>query len=133
MAKKYFTLEAAQKQLPKIKKCLLKLQNLKKAIDAVLSVRIDPTEIEYGELMETSTKLNKEFHKLSYGFYMELEKLEKTGCIIKDLEQGLVDFYCRFEGRDIFLCWKIGEDRIKAWHEINAGFAGRQTIVDIEQ
>ena len=133
MTKKYFTVQTAQKQLPKIKKSLLKLQNLKKATDAIMSVRIDPGEIEYDELMETSTKLNKEFHKLSYGFYMELEKLEKTGCIIKDLEQGLVDFYCRFEGRDIFLCWKIGEDRIKAWHEINAGFAGRQTIVDIEQ
>ena len=133
MPKKYFTVEGAQKQMPKIKKSLLKLQNLKKAIDAITSVRIDPKEIEYEEFIETSTKLSKEFHKLSYEFYKELEQLEKTGCVLKDLEQGLVDFYCRFEGRDIFLCWRLGEGRIKAWHEIEEGFAGRQPIVDLEQ
>ena len=133
MAKKYFTAETAQKQLPKIKKSLSKLQNFKKAIDAITSVRIDPKEIEYEEFIETSTKLSKEFHKLSYDFYKELEKLEKTGCVLKDLEQGLIDFYCKFEERDIFLCWKLGEDKIKAWHETDSGFAGRQPIVDLEQ
>ena len=133
MAKKYFTVETSQKKIPAIKKSLLKLQNLKKAIDAILSVRIDPREIEYDEFMETNTKLNKEYHKLSYEFHKELENLEKVGCLLKDLEQGLVDFYCRFEGRDIFLCWKFGEYKIKAWHEVDEGFAGRQAIIDIEQ
>ena len=133
MAKKYFTIKSAQKQLPKIKKALLKLQNLKKAIDAILSIRIDPREIEYDEFLETNTKLNKEYRKLSYEFYRELEKLEKIGCVLKDLEQSLIDLYCRFEGRDIFLCWKLGEDNIKAWHEIDSGFAGRKPIVDLEE
>ena len=133
MTKKYFTVESAQKQMPKIKKSLIKLQNLKKAIDAVLSVKMDPREVEYEEIIETNTKLNKEYHKLSYDFHREIENLEKTGCILKDLEHGLVDFYCRFEGRDIFLCWRLGEDRIKAWHEIDSGFAGRKPIIDLEQ
>ena len=131
MPKRYFTAESAQKQLPKTKKSLLRLQNLKKAIDAITSVRIDPKEIDYDELIETNTKLSKEFHKLSYEFYKELEKLEKTGCVLKDLEQGLVDFYCKFEGRDIFLCWKSGEDKIKAWHELDAGFIGRKPIMNL--
>ena len=133
MAKKYFTVESAQKQIHTIKKSLLKLQNLKKTIDAILSVRIDPREIEYNEFVETNTKLNKEFHKLSYEFYKELEKLERIGCLIKDLELGLIDFYYKFEGRDIFLCWKLGEDKIRVWHEINAGFGGRKPIVNLEQ
>ena len=131
MAGKYFTVESAQKQLKKIKSSLLKLQSIKKAIDAITSVRIDPKEIEYEEFIETSTKLSKEFHKLSYEFYKELERLEKTGCVLKDLEQGLVDFYCRFEGRDIFLCWRLGENKIGFWHEIGEGFAGRQEILDL--
>ena len=132
MSKKYFTMESAQKQLPKIKKSLLKLQNLKKAINAILSVRINPREIGYEEFLETNTKLNKEYHKLSYEFYKELENLEKTGCLLKDLELGLVDFYYRFEGRDVFLCWKLGEDKIMTWHEIGAGFPGRKLIIDLE-
>ena len=133
MTKKYFTVETAQIEVPAIKKSLLKLQNLKNGIDAILSIRIDQREIEYSEFLETNTKLSKEFHKLSYEFYKELEKLEKTGCLLKDLEQGLVDFYCKFEGRDIFLCWKLGEDKVKAWHEVDAGFTGRQSIIDLEQ
>ena len=132
MPKKYFTVESAQNQIPKIRKSLLKLRNLKKAIDAILSVRIDPAEIGYEEFLETNTKLNKEYHKLSYEFYKELENLEKTGCLLKDLEQGLVDFYCKFEGKDIFLCWNLGEDKIKAWHEIDAGFIGRNPIVELQ-
>ena len=132
MPQKYFTLESSQKQIPKIKKSLIKLQHLKKAIDAILSVRIDPREIEYDEFLATNTKLNKEYHKISYEFYKEAEKLEKTGCVLKDLEQGLVDFYCKFEKRDIFLCWKLGEDKVKAWHEIDSGFAGRKPIIEIE-
>ena len=133
MTKKYFTIESAQKHLPQIKKSLLKLQNLKKVIDSILSVEIYPRDINYDEFIETNTKLNKEYHKLSYEFYKKLEKLEKIGCLLKDLEQGLVDFYCKFEGRDIFLCWKLGEEKIQAWHEPDTGFAGRKRIVDLEQ
>ncbi len=132
MVKKYFTVEGAQKQIPKIRKSLMKLKNLKKAIDAVLSIKIDPKEIGYEEFIETNTKLNKEYHKISYEFYKEVENLEKIGCILKDLEQGLVDFYCKFESRDIFLCWKLGEYKIKAWHELDDGFIGRKPIIDIE-
>ena len=133
MVKKYFTVESAEELLPAIKKSILKLKNLKKAIDAILSIRIDANEVGFDEFLETNTKLNKEYHKLSYEFYKELEKLEKTGCLLKDLNKGLVDFYYKLEGRDIFLCWKLDEDKIKAWHEIDAGFAGRQLIVDLEE
>ncbi len=132
MPKRYFTVESAQKHIPKIRKSLLKLQNLKKGIDAILSVRIDPREIEFDEFAETNTKLSKEYHKLSYEFYKEIEIMERAGCLLKDLEQGLVDFYCKFEGRDIFLCWRLGESGIKAWHEIDSGFAGRQPINGLE-
>ncbi|MBS3105295.1 DUF2203 domain-containing protein [Candidatus Woesearchaeota archaeon] len=133
MSKKYFTVEGAQKQLHKIKKSLSKLQNLKKAIGDITSVMIDPEEIEYEEFAETSTKLSKDFHKLYYEFYKELEKLEETRCLLKDLEQGMVDFYCKFENRDVLLCWKFGEERVKVWHETDSGFAGRKPIIDLEQ
>ena len=132
MVRKYFTIESALKQLPKIKKSVLTLKNLKKAADSLLSIKIDPDEIGVDEFIKTNTKLNKEYHKLSYEFYKELEKLEKVGCLLKDLEQGLIDFYCKFEGRDIFLCWKLGESKIVAWHEIDGGFTGRQPVFDLE-
>ena len=57
MAKKYFTIESAEKQLPKIKKSLINLQNLKKAIGAITSVKVDPKEFQFDEFLEMNTIL----------------------------------------------------------------------------
>ena len=56
------------------------------------------------------------------------EELAAIGCVSKDYETGLVDFYGRFDGRDVFWCWKLGETTIEHWHELDAGFAGRQPL-----
>ena len=50
------------------------------------------------------------------------------GCHIKDPECGLVDFPTIWKGREVYLCWKLGEDEVGFWHEIDAGFAGRQPL-----
>jgi hypothetical protein len=48
--------------------------------------------------------------------------------VIKDINSGLVDFLAQREGRDIYLCWQYGEDHIRHWHDLDAGFAGRQLM-----
>ena len=60
-----------------------------------------------------------------------VEELQRLGIELKDPEKGLIDFPCLFEGREIYLCWKHGEDSIEHWHEIYAGFAGRQPLEKI--
>ena len=57
-----------------------------------------------------------------------VEALHTLGCEVKDLEQGLVDFRSQREGREIYLCWRVGETTISYWHELDAGFAGRQPL-----
>jgi hypothetical protein len=52
-------------------------------------------------------------------------EIQETGCLLKDLEQGLVDLYSRRNGRIIFLCWRRGEKKIGFWHELHAGYGGR--------
>jgi hypothetical protein len=58
------------------------------------------------------------------------EELEEVGCELKDYAVGLVDFPARLQGRDVLLCWKAGEEKVAHWHEIDAGFAGRQPILE---
>ncbi len=58
-----------------------------------------------------------------------LEELAAVGCVFKGFDDGLVDFYAKLEGRDVFLCWKYGESEISHWHELDAGFAGRRELV----
>ncbi len=57
-----------------------------------------------------------------------LGELGTVGCELKDFEAGLVDFYALLEDRLVFLCWRLGEPRIEHWHEVDAGFAGRQPV-----
>jgi hypothetical protein len=57
-----------------------------------------------------------------------VERIQDAGCIIKDLEIGLVDFPARLNNEEIYLCWRLGEDRIRFWHRPDEGFAGRKPI-----
>jgi hypothetical protein len=57
-----------------------------------------------------------------------VERVEERGCLLKDLDLGLVDFPGRLNGEEIFWCWRLGEDRIRFWHRRDEGFAGRKPI-----
>jgi hypothetical protein len=57
-----------------------------------------------------------------------LEKIHATGCVVKDLEVGLLDFPSRINGEPVYLCWRLGEDRIRFYHAQDEGFAGRKPI-----
>ena len=57
-----------------------------------------------------------------------IEGVQETGCLIKDLDIGLIDFLTRYHGQDVCLCWKLGEDHIRFWHGMEEGFRGRKPI-----
>jgi hypothetical protein len=57
-----------------------------------------------------------------------LAELEQVGCVFKGFEEGLVDFCALRDDRLVFLCWRYGESRISHWHEVDAGFTGRQPL-----
>ena len=64
--------------------------------------------------------------------FLELQsaagELDQMEVIVRDLERGLVDFPALRDGREIYLCWEEGEDEITHWHEVDAGFSGRQDL-----
>ncbi len=57
-----------------------------------------------------------------------IERFQDAGCLVKDLEKGLVDFPTLFRGEEVYLCWKLGEESIQFWHGTHEGFAGRKPI-----
>lgn len=57
-----------------------------------------------------------------------IDELAAIGCELKDWENGLVDLPALHDGREVYLCWKLGEPTISHWHELHAGAIGRQTI-----
>jgi hypothetical protein len=62
-----------------------------------------------------------------------VDELTEIGVELKDFQTGLIDFVARHQGRDIYLCWKLGEEQITHWHELQAGFAGRQPVSMLEE
>jgi len=57
-----------------------------------------------------------------------LENFQGSGCVVKDLDKGLVDFPTMFHGEEVYLCWKLDEPSIGFWHGMHEGFAGRKAI-----
>jgi hypothetical protein len=62
-----------------------------------------------------------------------VDELSEIGCELKDYQMGLIDFVGRHEGRDVYLCWKLGEENITHWHELDSGFAGRQPVGKLKE
>jgi hypothetical protein len=124
--KKFLTLQQANTVLDTVEPLLMRLQDLAKSVHLIESVHIH-YEDEYAHML-TAIKANKQFHTLYAEFYNILDELVQLGCIVKDIEEGLVDFYSHYEGREIFLCWQLGEDSVQYWHEIDSGSPGRKPI-----
>ena len=57
-----------------------------------------------------------------------INELTGVGCVFKGFEGGLVDFHSQLNGREVYLCWRLGEPTVAYWHEIEAGFSARQPI-----
>ncbi len=139
-AKKYFTIEEAEKALPKVKRLLGKLHTLKAQVNFLADQKEAPIELTdpfsedeiYRFAFMQEIKLNRELHKHTYDFFTILDQLNELGCIVKDLDAGLVDFPHRLNGRDVWLCWKEGEHRITSWHDVDGGFENRRPIIDLD-
>jgi hypothetical protein len=57
-----------------------------------------------------------------------VDRIQAQGVLVKDIDQGLLDFPARVQGRIVFLCWKHGEGEIAFWHDLESGFASRQPL-----
>lgn len=57
-----------------------------------------------------------------------VERINGLGCLVKDLEAGLVDFYSLQDGEPVFLCWQFGEPAVSHWHPLDQGFGARRPI-----
>lgn len=60
----------------------------------------------------------------------QLGEISNLGCIPKDLDLGLVDFPTRINGKEAYLCWKIGDNKIEYWHGLTEGFQGRKPLTN---
>jgi hypothetical protein len=77
---------------------------------------------------EKLAALRVEHEQLADKMKSAVERILSTGCVIKDLDAGLLDFPAVINNEEVFLCWKLGEDRIRFYHRQDEGFAGRKPL-----
>jgi hypothetical protein len=73
-------------------------------------------------------KAGSEYGIEAYKLYLAAERIRELGVVLKDLDMGLLDFPHEREGRIVFLCWHPPEERVAYWHDLDAGYAGRQPL-----
>lgn len=123
--KKLFSLEEANGLIPKLRPLIKKVTIESKALfglqDEIKKARAKAS-LGSGSY-QGAAYLN---HLVS--LTTAINAVEKTGVLVKDYNTGLCDFPHLKDGRIIYLCWKMDEKEIRYWHEVDAGFAGRQLI-----
>ena len=130
---KRFTLTEAESLLPEIDSILREAVSLKaqylEAEEAIQSFA-QRVAMQGGVLVDRATVMRNRAQRDRHGERLKaaVEKLHDFGCVIKDLDVGLVDFPTLFHGREVYLCWRMGEPGIGYWHGVDEGFAGRKQI-----
>ena len=125
--RKYYTPSQVNALLSDLRNTILRIHKLRDQLETLDELEIR-CETCGSNIMEHNIKMNKQHHKLSFEFFCELEFIQNLGVEIKDLDDGLIDFYSIFEGREILLCWKFDEEKLEHWHEVGGGFAARKPI-----
>ena len=122
--KRIFTVDEANRLLPFLQSSIAKLLALQHALDELVGGQrithidqVDPTSRSL--FLETVQK-----------WQQQLDNLRDAGALVKSTHTGLVDLYGFVKGREVLLCWRLGEERISWWHDVEAGFAGRQPLGD---
>lgn len=127
----YFTREEAEALLPQISVVLLKIQERRKAMQQSEEELGDLHALAMGNghhLHERITRLQKDLAEHIQTLQVLITELNDFGCELKDPNTGLIDFLSLRNGREVYLCWHLGEQRINYWHHLDAGFAGRQPL-----
>ena len=122
---RYFTLEEANETLNLIRPLMDEVQEIRQTILAKQPEAWPAIEKSVGNGGNRAlSSMVQDFERLE----ALVHRIQATDVLIKDINLGLLDFPALKDGREVYLCWQYGEAEIAFWHEVEAGFAGRQPI-----
>jgi hypothetical protein len=128
---KLFTVDQAEKALPLVSRIVGDIvAKVEERELRLLERRKLPQQPTPGSSAEDQAfKLEREMENFENDIKRYQEELATIGVELKDYRMGLIDFFSRYEGRIVYLCWKLDEGKTLAWyHDLHSGFRGRQPI-----
>ena len=132
MAKR-FTLAEAESLIPEVEKLLRKAVAAKLAYDEADGVleRFSERIMMMGGMRvdrQQTAEARARREASAATLRLAIEGVQDFGCVVKDLDVGLIDFPTLFRGEEVYLCWKLDEPAIGFWHGVDEGFRGRKPI-----
>jgi hypothetical protein len=121
---RHFTREEANALLPRLTAMLSRLRDAKDEL----------TDTEAHEALSEAAPANgggDEGRQVGVAFLEVrrlLETIEQSGIVLRDIDRGLVDFPTVIDDREVYLCWELGEDDVAYWHDMDAGYGGREPL-----
>jgi hypothetical protein len=130
---KLFTLTEAERTRSQIEPVLLEAMEQRRKLGEVdrQLMEVAHRVAMMGGVLVTAGKvggLRSERQKLTAFLRHSIESIEATGCVLKDLDAGLLDFPAILGNEEVYLCWRVGEDRIRFYHRRDEGFAARRPL-----
>lgn len=128
-----FTLSEAEQTRTQVEPVLItamesrrKLADLEATLLALTEriVRMGGITVQYDQA--ANSRLERD--RAAASLQAAVTQIHSTGCVVKDLDMGLLDFPARIDNQDVYLCWRLGEDRIRFYHRQDEGFAARKPI-----
>jgi hypothetical protein len=130
---RFFTLQQAEELLPDIDAAIREAMERKAEYERLESVRqqvsqrvaiLGGAHVDRAQALEHKTRGQEAARALEEA----VGKIHSFGCLVKDLDIGLIDFPTLFRDEEVYLCWKLGERGIGFWHGVHEGFRGRKAI-----
>jgi hypothetical protein len=121
--------------LPYLAPALFKLQELKRKHDALQTQASELSQKSRTNghgVDEEAGKVRRDMEAVSSQITDLVDKVQGMDVELKDMDMGLIDFRSIREGREVYLCWKLGEEHVSFWHELDTGYASRQPLGDSE-
>jgi hypothetical protein len=136
MAQKVFTLSEANALLPTLEPLVRRMVEASRefrASERLLDAFRARATMEGGILPDRDLSGAKaEADRLQTEIQRLATDVEAVGCILKDVDVGLVDFLSLRQGRQVYLCWRLGERSIEFWHSLEEGYAGRKPVESLD-
>lgn len=130
---RYFTLRQAERLLPQVESAIrdaIALKSEYQKTESEIQEFQRRVSMQGGVMVDRAGFLDRQRRRDSTAQQLKaaIENIQEYGCLVKDLDIGLLDFPTLLNGQEVYLCWKLGESGIHFWHAVEDGFRGRKPI-----
>ena len=121
-----FSLEQANRSLPLVSRIVRDIVNTHERATQ-LQAKVEQSSAKAAKVVQA--QLDRALEDLQD----YVDELKTVGVELKDYDTGLIDFPGKHQGKDVYLCWRRGEEKVEHWHEVEAGFAGRKPVSSLQE